>query len=52
MCRKHDDESDNAPHDGTRKCHGRRGNAGRIATGLLTGQSFVKPSDRIFVPSR
>jgi hypothetical protein len=40
MRRKHDDESDNARHDGTRQCHGRRGNAWRTATRLLTGQSF------------
>jgi len=52
MRRKHDDESDNARHDGTRQCHGRRGNAWRTATRLLTGQSFAKSSDRIFIPIR
>ena len=36
MRREHDDESGNARHDGTGQCHGRRGNAGRIAAGLLT----------------
>jgi hypothetical protein len=38
MRREHDDESGNARHDGTGQRHGRRGNAGRSAAGLLTGQ--------------
>jgi hypothetical protein len=42
--RKHDDESDNARHDGTGQQHGRRGNAGRIAAGLLTGNSSPSPN--------
>jgi hypothetical protein len=35
MRRKHDDVSGCARHNGTRQCNGRRGNAGRIAAGLL-----------------
>jgi hypothetical protein len=35
MRREHDDESGDIRHDGTGQCHGRRGNAGRIAAGLL-----------------
>jgi hypothetical protein len=42
--RKHDDESDNARHDGTGQQHGRRGNAGRIAARLLTGNSSPSPN--------
>jgi hypothetical protein len=38
MRREHDDESGNARHDGAGQCHGRRGNAGCIAAGLLTGE--------------
>jgi two-component system OmpR family response regulator len=38
MRREHDDESGNARHDGAGQRHGRRGNAGRIAAGLLTGE--------------
>jgi hypothetical protein len=38
MRREHDDESGNARHDGTGQRHRRRGNPGRIATGLLTGR--------------
>jgi hypothetical protein len=37
MRRRHDDESGDARHDGTSQRHGRCGNAGRIAAGLLTG---------------
>jgi hypothetical protein len=37
MRREHDDESGDARHDGTGQRHWRRGNAGRIASGLLTG---------------
>jgi hypothetical protein len=35
MRREHDDESGNARHDGAGQRHRRRGNAGRIAAGLL-----------------
>jgi hypothetical protein len=35
MCRGYNDESGNARHDDTGQRHGRRGNAGRIAAGLL-----------------
>ena len=42
--REHHDESGNAQHDGACQCHGRRGNAGRIACiaiGLLTRKDFA-----------
>jgi hypothetical protein len=35
MRREHDDVSGNTRHDGSRQCHWRRGNAGRIAARLL-----------------
>jgi hypothetical protein len=35
MRREHDDVPGNTRHDDTGQCHGRRGNAGRIAAGLL-----------------
>jgi hypothetical protein len=38
MRREHDNESGNAGHNGTGQRHGRRGNSGRIAAGLLTGR--------------
>jgi hypothetical protein len=38
MRREHDDVSGDARHHGTGQRHGRRGNAGRIAAGLLTGR--------------
>jgi hypothetical protein len=46
--REHDDESGNAGHDDTGKRHGRRGNAGRIASsiGLLTGKTRFPTSSR------
>jgi hypothetical protein len=34
--REHDDESCRTRDDGASQCHGRRGNARRIAAGLLT----------------
>jgi hypothetical protein len=38
MRREHDDESGDAPrHDGTGQRHGRRGNAGRIASPIAIG---------------
>jgi hypothetical protein len=39
MRREHDDVSGNAWDDGTGQRHGRRGNAGRITAGLLTGRN-------------
>jgi hypothetical protein len=47
MRREHDDESGNARHDGTGQRHGRRGNAGRIAAGLLTGRKHRREPRRL-----
>jgi hypothetical protein len=40
MCRELNDECGDAGHDGTGQRHWRRGNAGRIAAGLLTGLPY------------
>jgi hypothetical protein len=45
--REHDDGSGDARHNGAGQCHRSRGNAGRIATGLLTANLRRRMS---FVP--
>jgi hypothetical protein len=50
MCREQDDEPGDARHDGTGQRHGRRGDAGRIAVGLLTGP-ILEPDPRTVVPA-
>jgi hypothetical protein len=49
MRREHDDESGNARHDGAGQRHGRRGNAGRVAAGLLTGCKRRLESNKLFI---
>jgi hypothetical protein len=45
MRREHDHEPSDAQHDGTGQRHWRRGNAGRIAAGLLTSPMQISAVD-------
>lgn len=49
---EHDDVSVNARYNGSRQRHGRRGNAGRIAAGLLIGELMPSHKTSMRMPGR